>query len=141
MSNKCIFVYLHLIWATWDRERWIVPEIERQVYRMILSAIKKLDCPTLIINGMPDHVHVLIKQKTNVTIADIVKRAKGSSSRLINQTGLMNNHFKWGIGYGAFSVSRWDTDKIKNYIRNQKEHHKSGHTIEDLENTPFKIDS
>ena len=137
MSMKCILVYLHLIWATWDRKMWIEPAIERRTYRMIISATRNLGCTTLAINGMPDHIHLLIKHTTTITIAEIVKRAKGTSSRLINKYSLVDDHFQWGTGYGAFSVSRWDTDKVINYIRRQKEHHQRGNLIEDLESLPY----
>ena len=137
MSMKCISVYLHLVWATWDRTMWIEPAIERRIQRMILSAARNLGCTPLAINGMPDHVHLLIKHNTTVTIAEFVKRAKGISSRLINQYALVNDHFQWGKGYGAFSVSRWDTDMVVNYIKRQKEHHQSGYLIEDLESLPY----
>ena len=137
MSMKRISVYLHLVWDTWDRTMWIEPAIERRIHRMIVSATRKLGCTVLAINGMPDHVHLLIKLKTTITIAEIVKRAKGTSSRLINQYDLIDDHFQWGTGYGAFSVSRWDTDKIVNYIRRQKEHHQQGTYIEDLESVPY----
>ncbi len=107
---------------------------------MIVSAVRNLDSTTLAINGMPDHVHLLIKHNTTSTIAEIVKRAKGISSRLINQSALTEDHFQWGKGYGAFSVSRWDTDKIVNYIRHQKEHHQRGYLLEDLESLPYRME-
>jgi REP element-mobilizing transposase RayT len=104
---------------------------------MVVSAIRNLGCTTLAINGMPDHVHILIKLNMTVSIAEIIKRAKGTSSRLINQHALIDDHFQWGRGYGAFSVSRWDTDKIIKYIRCQKEHHQGGYLIEELESLPY----
>ena len=133
MSRKCISVYLHLVWSTWDRRMWIEPAIERQIHRMIISPIRKLDCTILAINGMPDHVHLLLKLNTTISIAKIFKSAKGTSSRLINQYALIDAHFQWSKGYGAFSVSRWDTDKVVNYIRRQKQHHQRGCLIGDLE--------
>ena len=137
MSKRNIAVYLHLVWGTWDREMWIISGIERRVHRMIVSAIQNLDCPIIAINGMPDHIHLLIKYPTTTTIAEIVKTAKGTSSRLINKLGLLDYRFRWGIGCGAFSVSRWDTKKIVKYIRNQNEHHQGGYLMEDLESFPF----
>jgi REP element-mobilizing transposase RayT len=116
---------------------WIEPNIERKIYRMIVSATRNLGCTTLAINGMPDHIHILIKQTTTSTIADIMKRAKGTSSRLINQYNLTDDHFQWGKGYGVFSVSRWDTEKIVHYIQRQKEHHQKGVLIDDLESVPL----
>ena len=82
---------------------------------------------------MPDHVHMVIKLSTTVTIAEIAKKAKGVSSRFINQKIQMEDHFKWQIGYGAFTVSRWDTDKVIQYVRNQKSHHECGDLIRRLE--------
>lgn len=140
MSKKCVSVYLHLVWGTWDRMMWIGPAIERRIYRMIVSATRNLGCTPLAINGMPDHVHLLIKYPTTVTIAEIVKRAKGTSSRLINKYELISDHFQWGKGYGVFSISRWDTDKIVNYIQGQKGHHQRGYLIEDLETLPYCLE-
>ena len=77
MSMKCISVYIHLVWSTWDRIMWIEPNIERRVYRMIIGSMSTLGCPTLAINGMPDHVHLFIKNNTTTTIADIVKESEG----------------------------------------------------------------
>ena len=141
MSRKHISVYLHLIWSTWDREDRILPSIERRVHRMIVSSIKNLGCTTLAINGRPDHIQLMIKFTTNITIAEVVKRAKGTSSRLINKNSMINGHFQWRPGYGAFSVSRWDTDKVLNYIRNHKEHHQQRNLIAGLETLPNRNDA
>ena len=133
MSNKKSSLYLHLVWATWNREMWITKDIERRIYRNIVDQVQKFGCQTLAINGMPDHVHLFIKYPTTISIAKIMKQAKGVSSRFINDKNLVEDHFRWKIGYGAFTVSRWDTDKILAYIRNQKTHHKYGDIINRLE--------
>ena len=133
MINKKYSLYLHLVWATWDREDWITPTIERCVYRNIADQVHQLGCKILAINGMPDHVHLVIKLSTTITIAEIAKKAKGVSSRFINQKVQMEDHFKWQIGYGAFTISRWDTDKVIHYVRNQKSHHECGDLIRGLE--------
>ncbi|NQS91935.1 MAG: IS200/IS605 family transposase [Chloroflexi bacterium] len=137
MSRKKFSLYLHLVWVTWDRELWITPDIERIVYRVIVSQIHETGCRIMAINGLPDHVHVMIKLATTISIAELVKKIKGVSARIINQNSLIDDHFMWGVGYGAFTVSRWDTAKILNYIRNQKEHHKKGYSIEYLEEIQF----
>jgi len=111
---------------------WITKEIERRIYRIFVDQVHKFGCQTLAIIGVPDHVHIFIKYPT-ISIAKIMKQAKGVSSRFINNKHLVEDHFKWKIGYGAFSVSRWDTDKIIAYIRNQKIHHKYGDIINRLE--------
>ena len=133
MSNKNFSIYHHLVWATWDRELWIKPDIERRIYRNIAAQLQQYGCKILAINGMPDHIHLLIKAPTTVTISKLVKQAKGVSSNFINKNKIIDDHFKWQIGYGVFTVSRWDTEKIIMYIRNQKEHHKNLNLIVGLE--------
>lgn len=133
MGNKKISLYIHLVWATWDRELWITSYIERMVFRLIVNQLHQLGCRTIAINGMPDHIHCLIKLPTTVTIAELVKKAKGVPSSFINQKLVIDDHFKWQVGYGAFTVSRWDTDRVKRYIQDQKQHHNYGTLIKELE--------
>jgi len=133
MQNKKLVLYLHLVWATWDRNPWITPQNERLIYRCIVNQIQKLGCQVLVINGVEDHIHLVIKLRSTVTIAELVKKAKGVSSRFINNHGGINDHFKWQGGYGAFTVSRWDLPKIINYVKNQKDHHQGENTAPDLE--------
>jgi REP element-mobilizing transposase RayT len=133
MGKSKIALYLHLVWATWDRIPWITPDKERRIYRSIIAQVHKLDCKTLAINGMPDHVHLFIKYPSTISVADLVKKAKGVSSRFINQELSLDDHFRWQAGYGAFTVSRWDIDKITWYVKTQKLHHASNKINSDLE--------
>lgn len=71
-----------------------------------------------------DHVHVLFDLPTKYSLQDLAKLYKGSSSFWINKNRLTKLKFSWGRGYGAFSVSASAIEKVKSYIRNQKEHHK-----------------
>ena len=78
---------------------------------------------TLAINGTPDHLHWLTKFSSTTRLCDLVKEAKGASARsAIQELG----HFKWRPTYAAFSVSRWNTRQIADYISRQKEHHANG---------------
>jgi len=72
---------------------------------------------------MPDHIHILISSNPKLSIADILKQIKGASSHWINQQDLITQKFAWQTGYGAFSVSESQLDKVKSYIENQKNHH------------------
>jgi REP element-mobilizing transposase RayT len=118
---------------TWDRYPYIADQIERQVFRFICSQIQEMCCTLLAINGMPDHVHIVVKFPTTISIADLVKKVKGTSSRFINSNDRTSTQFKWQIGYGAFTISRWDLQKIIYYVRNQKKHHYEGDLIELIE--------
>jgi len=135
MKNKYLALYLHLVWATWDREPWITAQIERQVHRIISSQFIKAGCRILAVNGMPDHIHILVKYPATIAVSEMMKNVKGVSSRFINTNTRQGGDFRWQIGYGAFTVSRWDTEKIKQYIQNQKIHHQDKEFIDVLE--PF----
>jgi len=71
-----------------------------------------------------DHAHALIDLPTNKTIEEVIHLFKGSSSHWINENRLIKGRFAWGRGYGAFSVSHSDLDKVANYIARQEEHHR-----------------
>lgn len=70
-----------------------------------------------------DHTHALIDLPTNLSIEQVIQLLKGSSSHWINQNRLVKGSFAWGRGYGAFSVSHSDVDRVCKYIANQGEHH------------------
>ncbi len=132
MGRDLTEIYLHLIWATWDRLPLITPVIERDIHRLIGSEIVKQKCTVIELNGVEDHVHVLVRFQVTASLPEIIQQAKGVSSREVNrhQTDFT---FKWRGTYAAYSVSRWDVEKIANYIRRQKEHHVNGTTKPQLE--------
>lgn len=72
----------------------------------------------------PEHVHTLIDLPTNKSIEEVIKLFKGSSSHWINENRLLHGRFGWGRGYGAFSVSHSDVERVAAYIANQEEHHR-----------------
>jgi REP element-mobilizing transposase RayT len=86
-----------------------------------------------VINGVADHIHLVIKTNSTVSIAQLVKKAKGVSSRFVNTCFMPDYHFKWSPGYGGFTISRWDLPKIINNVKKQKSHHGEGSLIDDLE--------
>ncbi|MBF8285961.1 MAG: transposase IS200-family protein, partial [Anaerolineales bacterium] len=76
-------LYLHCVWATWDRLPLLTPKIEQVVYASILDKCRELKSEALAIGGMPDHVHLLVRLHTTVAVADLLKEVKGASSHLI----------------------------------------------------------
>ncbi len=78
----------------------------------------------LRINGMPDHIHFLIGMKPDCRISDLVREVKKASTNYIKENKFTKFNFNWQTGYGAFSVSHSQLDKVINYIINQQEHHK-----------------
>jgi REP element-mobilizing transposase RayT len=113
-------LYLHCVWATWDRLPLITPPIEQAVYAAILAKCRELKCEPLAIGGMPDHVHVLVRLHTTVAVADLVKEMKGASSHLVTHEVIPGQFFKWQGAYGAFTVSKSEAARVQAYIENQK---------------------
>lgn len=141
MKRNKLALYIHLIWATWDRQPLLTPDIERRVHRNIASQAIKMKCKLLAINGMPDHVHLFVRIPSTITIANLVKQVKGVSSHFVNDTIQPGFHFKWQGFYGAFSVSRWDIEKIINYVRRQKKHHRFNDLYPEWEETYVHVES
>jgi hypothetical protein len=96
----------------------------------------------LAINGMPDHVHILFGYRPSQSLSDLMQDIKGSSSRWINENGLVKQKFSWQQGYGAFSYSKSNLSNVIQYIRKQKEHHKKRSFIDEYEGllNEFEID-
>jgi REP element-mobilizing transposase RayT len=80
-----------------------------------------------------DHTHALIDLPTSLSIEDVVKLFKGSTSHWINEQRLVNGRFSWGRGYGAFSVSHSDVGRVARYIANQETHHRKRSIAEEHE--------
>jgi putative transposase len=78
------------------------------------------------LGGMPDHIHLLVRFPTTLTIADLVKGIKGASSHLQTQHAAPGEFFKWQGGYGAFTVSPDVVPAVRTYIQHQKQHHAAG---------------
>ena len=133
MSKRRLVIYFHLIWGTQDREPLISKKIERRIFRCIVGQVQKLGCEVLAINGVPDHIHMVVKLKSTIPVATLIKQSKGVSAKFINEHLVENNKFRWQSGYGAFTVSRWDLPMIINYVKKQKEHHLEGELLEELE--------
>lgn len=79
----------------------------------------------LCINGMPDHVHILLGIKPDASISNLVKDIKANSSRFINENKWIAGKFEWQTGFGAFSYGESQVDKVYKYIQNQDIHHKT----------------
>ena len=123
MSHSFTKLWIHAIWATKNRKELIDFSIEKKVHNYIHDELIELSCPVRIINGMPDHVHVLFLLNSQKSISDVIRQAKGGSSHCINGESLISEKFAWQKGYAAFAVSESQLELVFNYIKNQKRHH------------------
>ncbi|RYG65591.1 transposase [bacterium] len=133
--NSHIEIYIHFVWATWDRHPFIEPIWERDLWRSIRSEVETQKCQTLAIGGTVDHVHLLAQFHSTLTAADFVQTVKGASSHFVNDQLRPDFHFKWQGAYGAFSVGHDEVPGIIAYIKHQKQHHAENTLLERYERT------
>lgn len=116
--------WLHLIWETLHREA-MLDKVAASKTSLHLSKYANEKGIYMKINFFnADHTHALIDLPTNKNIEEVVKLFKGDSSHWINENHLVRGKFAWGRGYGAFSVSHSDVDRVCRYIAGQEEHHR-----------------
>ncbi|MEH1872333.1 IS200/IS605 family transposase [Nostoc sp.] len=116
-------LYLHYVWATWDRLPLITPDIQKLAYAVIIKECEKLKCTVIAVGGIEDHVHLLICFPVTISVSELIKQIKGSSSHFITHEVKPGDFFKWQGSYAAFTVSHDAIDNVANYIRNQATHH------------------
>ena len=104
MAHSYNKIWIHAVFSTKNRLPLIVPVTETKIYNNFKEQLTELGCKTSIINGMPNHVHLLFLQNPAKSISDILKQIKGSTSHWINEQNLIAAKFAWQTGYGAFSV-------------------------------------
>ena len=95
----------------------------------ITGIVKQYNHKLLAINGMPDHIHILIGKRPTQSESDLMELVKASSSKWINQRQFLKSHFAWQEGFGAFSYTKSHVDSVIGYIRKQKEHHSGKETF------------
>ena len=117
-------IYIQVIFAVKGRNSIIDNAWEEQLYKYITGIVQNKGQKMLSINGMPDHLHFLIGMKPSCCLSDLVREVKKSSNDFIRANQFTNFLFNWQEGFGAFSYSHRDLDKVIGYINNQKQHHK-----------------
>ena len=125
MAASQTHLYIHIVWATFDRLPLVTPALEEHLYAAITRECENLKCQMIAIGGIADHVHALVRLHSQVAVAAIVQQMKGSSSRWIHERDNNMMAFAWQDGYGAFSVGLSQIDDTIRYIEGQREHHRT----------------
>jgi putative transposase len=128
MSHSYISNRVHLVFSTRDRKDRISDEIRPKLWAYIAGMGKNIDAHTFAVGGTANHAHILLALPSTLTLASVVQKIKGSSSKWMNDSG--EKSFEWQEGYGAFSVSASNIDAVIHYIEGQPEHHRK-HSFED----------
>ncbi len=118
-------LYTHLVFAVKYRESLLHKNIRPDVFKYMSGILTNMKHKSIIINGMPDHVHILYGMNPNVSVSDTVHDIKRSSSLWIKDKKIFKGAFAWQEGYGSFSYSRSQLNNIYKYIEDQEQHHKA----------------
>ena len=126
MPQSLSNVLLHLVFSTKHRQPFLRrPELRDVMTGYLVGTLRNLQCPSLIVGVVEDHVHVLCNLHRTISIAKLVEELKKSSSARIKEQGPQLREFHWQNGYGVFSVSQSNVPQVKTYIANQEEHHRT----------------
>lgn len=117
-------IYIQVVFAVKGRNSLIHISWEDELYKYITGIITNKGQKLITINGMPDHIHILIGMKPSCCLSDLVREIKKASNTFINEKKFSKFKFEWQEGYGAFSYSHSSLDNVVGYIQSQKEHHK-----------------
>ena len=123
MTNTYTQIHLQIVFAVQYRNGAIKSSWKNELYKYITKIIQNNGHKMICINGMPDHIHILIGLRPAQSISELLREIKSNSSKWINEKKLVSGKFEWQEGYGAFSYSKKDLANVINYIENQEIHH------------------
>jgi len=125
MANTYSQLYIQIVFAVKGRQNLISENKKDEIYKYITGIITNKKQKLIAINGMPDHIHILVGIKPDISLSDLVRDIKSSSSKFINEQKWINGKFEWQTGFGAFSYGHSQLTNVIKYIENQEEHHKT----------------
>ncbi|MGA2297861.1 MAG: IS200/IS605 family transposase [FCB group bacterium] len=123
MSNTYTQIHIHSVFTVKNRDSLIQKEWKDELYMYITGIIKNNNHKLIIINGMPDHVHLLFGLRPEQSLSKLMQDIKANSSKWINEHNLVKEKFSWQEGYGAFSYSKSQLSSVIEYIKNKEKHH------------------
>src|SRR5215510_14840581 len=123
MANTYSQIYIQTVFAVSNRQSLIKPDFKDELYKYITGIVTNQKQKLIAINGVADHVHILIGLRPAMALADLVREIKSDSSNFINEKKLVRGRFSWQEGYGAFSYGHSQLDQVIHYIQNQEKHH------------------
>lgn len=123
MANTYSQIYIQIVFAVKERQNLIKKENREELHKFITGIVTNRNQKLLSVFAMPDHVHILVGLKPDISISDLVRDIKAGTSKFINNNKWNNEKFNWQEGFGAFSYSKSNIDNVIKYILNQEEHH------------------
>ena len=118
-------IWIHFVWTTKKRQAFITKRIKTKLINHIKENAVKKEIFIDSIDGGKEHLHVLISLGAKQSVSEVAQLLKGESSHWVNEQKLIKGQFVWQDEYFAVSISESDKQKVRKYIRNQKEHHRT----------------
>jgi REP element-mobilizing transposase RayT len=123
MANTYTQIFIHIVFVVKGRQNLIPRVHKEELHKFITGIITKRGQKLLAIHCMPDHTHVFIGIKPDISVSDLARDIKSGSSKFLNRKLWMNKKFQWQKGFGAFSYASSQLSNVINYIDNQEQHH------------------
>ena len=128
-------LFYHLIWATKLREPLMTPAVAPEIYGFLRSKAIGLGATVFAINGVADHVHMVVAIPPRLAVATFIGQVKGVASAKVNKAGLTETPFYWQEEYGVFSFDAKRLPNVIAYVEHQQQHHAEQTAIRVLERT------
>ena len=123
MANTYSQIYIQIVFAVESRQNLIDPKHNEALQKYVAGIVAAQRQKLITINNMPDHVHLLIGQRPDSNLSELVGDIKSGSTNFINRNRWIKGRFNWQEGFGAFSYSRSQLSDVIRYIQNQQRHH------------------
>ena len=124
MPNTYTQLHVHVVFAVQGRGNCITIQWKEKLFQYIAGIITNKNQKLMIINGMTDHLHLLIGYKSDCNLSDLIRDIKSNSSKWINESRWVVGKFEWQTGFGAFTVGQYQIKTVVNYILEQEKHHR-----------------
>ena len=121
MGHSLASVHVHFIFSTKNRIAYLRDDLQADMFAYLGGIVRELGGKAVVVGGMPDHVHLLVRMPTGVSISDFMRVVKANSSKWAKQK---ERDFAWQTGFAAFSVSMSVLPEVTRYIREQEKHHR-----------------
>jgi REP element-mobilizing transposase RayT len=123
MAQTLTRILVHVIFSTKDRACLIKPAVEPDLHAYMGGICRGNGSPLLCVDGVEDHVHLLVSLSKTLALSDLIMQVKRDSSSWVKERFAAFSSFGWQDGYAAFSIGKSQVERVRAYIASQKEHH------------------
>ncbi len=122
MAHSYTKLLYHLVFSTAKRQPLITEKLRSPLYDYLGGTVRGLDGVAIELGGVEDHVHLLVRMPRTIAVDEFLQKLKANSSGWVTRANGIK--FNWQRGFGAFTVSESQVEKVRRYIQNQVEHHR-----------------